>query len=649
MFRSLLAKEWRQLRLLRWSGIGLGLLLPFLLLALAGASDRGWISGSPTHSTPPVVLGEALPLVLAFGLWPLLALMIAAHALASDRAAGTDAFLLERPVSRSRVWLARVLVAVSTTLVIVAAHVAIWWGLSRLVGGPASAVGRAEWLGMMLLAGGVAVGVALTAGVAAGALARTPIQALLLGLVLAAVPVAIGALLCGRVFYGYRIEGLPVGAALPVLLPAGYVLASWVAECRGEPAGRGRTRRGVLVLVVALSAVPLVFAATVPVVLRWDARSGIGNTRFVPAPSGDVTLALNDWQRAAWLIDTATGRKLRFFPPPVYAAAWSPEGSRLAVLHGAGATGRFLSDPRLEILGPDGGPRRPAIDCRACRGWWDDGLFWAGDRVVTPGFVNGRESVLIFDPATGDRQVVEIPPPVLRWHLLGAPEAPAGHGLYVLQLRSPRSRDRVTDSDGTAPGALLRRLDVADASLGTALDLPEPGAGRFGAFRSRLSPSGRSWFRPGSLDGGTPAAVYDLETGASLTLDAREAVWLSGDRLAWTRPVGEGRFDLVVGSPGEGRSVRTFEGKWLWLKASPDRRRLLVTGAPGRQVWTCVVGPAGRVVEQVSLDDEWSDTWYNALQWAGPDRLGLIRQGALALLEPRADAEPEYVIGGPAH
>ena len=177
MLRSLLRKEWRQLRVSRWAGAGFGLLLPLLLLALVGANDRGWLTGIPTSTSAATVLGEVLPLALACGLWPLLTLMTAASALSADRAAGTDAFLLERPVARYRVWLARVLAALGTATAIAAANVAVWWLLSRLAAG--TAYDELYWLGVMAKAGAVGIAVALAAGAAAGSLARTPIQAML--------------------------------------------------------------------------------------------------------------------------------------------------------------------------------------------------------------------------------------------------------------------------------------------------------------------------------------------------------------------------------------------------------------------------------------------------------------------------------------
>lgn len=644
MFRALVGKEWRQLRLLRGAGAGFGLLLPPLLLALAGASDRGWLLAPATHTSAATVVQEVLPLTLALALWPLLALMVASQALVADRAAGTDAFLLDRPVPRSRVWLARVLAACGTTLAIVTSHVAIWWLIVRLLGQPATFDETAA-LGRMLLQGGVATVVAMLAGIAAGAFVRTPIQAVLLGLVLASVPVAIGALFVGGWFWGYRLQGMPIGAGIPVILLIGYVAGSFVMECRGEPAGRGRMLRGAVLLVAAFIAMPLFQAASAPLVLRWDARLGLGNSTIIPAPSGGVALVLNNWQRAAWLIDTESHQKLRFFGPPVYGAAWSEDGSQWALLHGAGVAGRHLRELRIEVLDPSGARLRDAIVCGECREWWDDEVYWVEERIVLPGFKDGEECVLIVDPATGERRPVQIPRPVSRWTLLGPPAAGGLHVLRVLPSSDSAGADATTRP---APGRVLHRLDVPSASLGPGVDVPSVGYDFF--VHRALSPSGRRWIvRPASGD--ERIRMLDLTTGEAVVLPAGSATWLTGDRLAWVAAVDPGSFDLYVGHPGAERRVRSLPGRpWLWLEPSPDRERLLIFSRTGTEkaedndlrFWVYEPEEDG-LYEMPAVQD----LWFGAVQWAGPDKLAFLEQGSLALVDVGDPATPHYVIGRP--
>jgi hypothetical protein len=620
------------------------LLLPPLLLALAGASDRGWLFAPATHTSAATVVREVLPLTFALALWPLLALMVASQALVADRMAGTDAFLLERPVPRSRIWLARVMATVGTTLAIVASHVAIWLLIVRLLGNPATFDATAA-LGRMLLQGGVATVVAILAGIAAGAFVRTPIQAVLLGLVLTSVPAAIGALFVGGWFWGYRLQGVPIGAGIPVILLIGYAVGSFLMECRGEPAGRGRIVRGAIVLLSAFIAMPLFLAASAPFVLRWDARLGLGNSTVIPAPSGEVALVLNSWQRAAWLIDTASQQKLRFFGPPVYGAAWTGDGSQLALLHGAGAAGRHLRELRIEVLDPSGARRREAIVCEECREWWDDEVYWVGERIVLPGFKDGRMCILIVDPATGERRPVEVPRPVSRWNILGPP---AGGGLQVLRVLPSSDSTGAGATARPVPGRVLHRLDVASASLGPGVDVPSVGYDFF--VHRALSPSGRRWIvRPRSED--ERILMLDLATGETVALPASFATWLTGDRLAWVAAADPGSFDLYVGHPGTERRVRTLPGRpWLWLEPSPDRERLLifsrtvVEDGEDQDLRFWVYEPEADGLHEMPVVP---DLWFGMVQWAGPEKLAILEQGSLALVDVGDPAPPHYVIGSP--
>ena len=135
MFRALLIKEWKQLRTLRWVGLCLGALLPPFLLVVAEAAKRGRLPfGQISDYSVEQLLTTALPF-LAAGLWGLLALLFTAQSFAGDRAAGTETFLLERPVPRNRVWWARLVAALGSLLLSIAVHVILWLGLGRLLVG----------------------------------------------------------------------------------------------------------------------------------------------------------------------------------------------------------------------------------------------------------------------------------------------------------------------------------------------------------------------------------------------------------------------------------------------------------------------------------------------------------------------------------
>jgi len=107
---------------------------------------------------------------------------------------------------------------------------------------------------------------------AAGEMVRTPLQAVLIGGVLAALP--IGAV----TFFASAFEMVWIGRVhlafiVTPILPIAMILSSYRAGCLGEPAGRGRIQRGAVVLTAALVITPVLFAATDAVrparALRW--------------------------------------------------------------------------------------------------------------------------------------------------------------------------------------------------------------------------------------------------------------------------------------------------------------------------------------------------------------------------------------------
>jgi hypothetical protein len=385
-------------------------------------------------------------------------------------------------------------------------------------------------------------------------------------------------------------------------------------------------------------------AASAPIVMRWDARLGLGNTTVVPAPEGDTALVLNNWQGAAWLIDTASGERLGFFAPPVFDVAWSEDGTSVALLHAAGAFGRMLGEPRIEIFDAAGRRTGASIECGDGLPWWSNSFHWIGERLVLPGFVEGRESVLIFDPSTGERRTVEIPPAVSFWKIL---RPSVRGGLYVLGSRRMVADDRMADRESQAGRTVLYRLDVERASLGETIELTDDEGSRWLA-RLSLAPSGRRWFvHPRSDEG--KRRILDLDTGETTALPSVHAVWLAGDRPAWIERADEESFDLFAGEPGAAPAVASLPGSpSMWPEPSPDRSRLLLSGStPGDEPVTryWVYEPDGGGLQEVLATTGTGKI--GNVQWAGEDTLALVEHGALALLDARSPGEPVYVIGGP--
>ena len=202
----------------------------------------------------------------------------------------------------------------------------------------------------VLLAGAAAILVAFPAGVAAATLLRSPIQAVLLGLVLAAIPPAMASML-GGLFPLAAFFTVPIGVVFPWLLLLAYPLASYRMDCRGEPAGRGRVRRGLWIVGVTLAAVPLLFLVLAPISLRAGSGRLAWPTLEIAAGGSGAAVGVIDqvwYSQSGWLVDIDSGKRLRFLPPPVLDLAWREDGELVAVIHESGPLGQVAEVTRLD-------------------------------------------------------------------------------------------------------------------------------------------------------------------------------------------------------------------------------------------------------------------------------------------------------------
>jgi hypothetical protein len=119
---------WMQLRHVRWIGLATCLLVPPGIVAGKALSEGklpgiAMALGGPAHWSAYLnlnsLLSETLPLVVGAFLWPFLSLLMIVQALTVDRSQGTELFLHERPISRTRVWLARLAASLASVGMIV--------------------------------------------------------------------------------------------------------------------------------------------------------------------------------------------------------------------------------------------------------------------------------------------------------------------------------------------------------------------------------------------------------------------------------------------------------------------------------------------------------------------------------------------------
>jgi hypothetical protein len=638
MFRALWIKHWAQLRTLRWVGFGLGVVLPFFLWAGAAASRRGWFGISLGSYDLATLFGEALP-GLSAALWGLLAVMFAAQTFAGDRADGTDRFMLDRPVPRRRVWFTRVLVSLASSLVVLVANTLYITALVALVHDGSdtllySGILTAAWVGV-----GLAI-LGTMGGMAAGDMAGTPMQAVLVGGVLAALPIGVATFLAS-VFELAQVGDVHLAVVVTPILPLALILVSYRASCLGEPAGRGRIKRGLTVLAIALLATPLLFAAVAPFAVRAGVSVGWLDGTAIHA---DRTVAMggNHRSQGGWMINTATGEKIRFLPPPVRSAAWNADGSKLAVIHQWGPLGS-IGSVRLELIDGNGSTEQsfPLEDNDS----FAQDVYWAGNLVlVRESLSYPRTAIRVIDPAQGVLGSVGIESDMSRsWTILGPTE---DGSVYIHRLvdQQPRVYE-------------LNRLNLESFRLGPPLlteadDLPTYTA-------KLLSPSGRYLARVIKEDQAYVSRVFDLKTGKRIDyVDSMISGWLTGDRVVRLEKDEEQVRVIVHEIDGVETQSRRFARR-VSAKVSPDGKMFLVTQTamddPGFG-YSFFRSMAVAGIDQFFVTDgnEWTDlqslipglsgehVW---VAWGGPSTLIATRNGSNAVADVRSGADWTAVVG----
>jgi ABC-type transport system involved in multi-copper enzyme maturation permease subunit len=667
MFRALLWKEWRQLALVRWGGIALGALLPIAFTAGAELSKRGLIpTGDVKSYTPRDLMFEVLPAALALGLWPLMALMTAAQAFAADRSAGNESFLLERPVPRGTVWSARFAASLGTLALVMVVTAALGASVAALAGAP-PALGWTRWLQWSGDGAAVAL-LAFLGGLIASSLLNSPMAAVLAGAMLAGIPVLVAAQLATG-FMHASFGGMPLGAVLPVLMLPAYLAASWASSCRGEPAGRGRVKRGVAIVAGALLGVFALFFLSATIVVRANAAAGMHYV--LASPTGQTAFVGSGGYGAngGWIVESASGSKRHFVAPPGGDFAWSPDGAHLAVVTWSGPFGSVKAHARIDILRADSGDVVRSVEVPGDRLVY--GIAWAPGGIVVvdlhepPGGRKGTEAdvkVDIVDPVSGAWRDTGFNDGGWSKSIVG----PLEDGSVFIRVPM---YDDAPPSSQVSRGARAHPIDVGAAHVGEPLAGPD---GKPWVFANGgPSPSGRYARVKGHGDDSAATRIVDLRSGEDLGPAPRlpSAQWVAGDRLIWLETLGH-RSRLFVASPGRTPvALREWTDGQVGVLAQLDGSAVFVSAIPagGAPAVDAAFGPTdpalfestapaaavpsesvylpeqNRWIDLPAFSDRPNDQRYSV--WAGPKTLARIADGVVYFEDIDKPGEKRFVIG----
>jgi hypothetical protein len=617
------------------------------------AASEGWIPfvGSPEGYSSTEILLEALPLALGLGLWPLIALLVTAQAFAGDRASGTESFLLERPVSRTRVWIARSVASFGSTGLVATVSFLLWLAVASMV---VTATAEKWSVAMKVLLGGgsLAAIACLLGGMIAASLLSAPLAALLLGIVLVAVPVCLTTLL-GSWTAAATVADLPIGLFFPGLLLLVYPVASWIAVCRGEPAGRGRILRGTTAIAAGALALGLVFVVAAPTVVRAVAGRLEYGADVAPSPAGPSAYFGSSRQSSGgWIVDLSTGDRLEFLAPPVWQGGWSEDGTRMAALTMSGPLGS--ASPALRIEFHDAWGRSAGRTLHYDDETWASRARWAGNRLVLYELrvVDERRSFRfrVYDPDSGNERSAAAPEYLRMADLVG----PTDDGRLFAVIREVVEAD--DDGEPGSPYGLYP-IDLDTAEVGERPLLEDVGQA-WGAGTA-LSPSGRYWIVDRRAGRHEVRPVLDLDTGEEIEVEGlvRDARWLEGDALVWVETHGSEKHLVMAEPRGPRRELGTWRDRAVDLQVSPDRTRLLVN------VFNVLDALGGAILERQIVesriyepaDDRWIDLavwpekpyegYLYSTTWAGPRTIARTGPHVLAFEQVERPGALVPVIG----
>jgi ABC-type transport system involved in multi-copper enzyme maturation permease subunit len=350
-------KEYREQRPIVITGLILALLMPFFLIAGASTMNREMDFNA---------LADAMPLFLAFVMWPLLAAACGAATISGEIGDGTIGFLLSRPASRRNVWLVKVAVAALSFLAIIIGSL----GVAAVFAALAPDDGRETVLHQVAMVKDYGIGEAFGMAFLLGGLALLFATAVFFSTFLsramtaaaAAVVTALGIISLSFIVWS-RFDLIPRFVPGLVTLEFGtaavlILVASLFVFGRGEMlSGRGVLRYAAFGLLAALAGLVVVCVPAFVAYSRLTPEDAVLlDPRIAPSRNAVLATAANEEGGSAqsWSVFLDGSGIRRLGPRLSGMPAMSPDGKWIAYLSQRGPLGLRADTVSLHALRSDG-------------------------------------------------------------------------------------------------------------------------------------------------------------------------------------------------------------------------------------------------------------------------------------------------------
>lgn len=359
MTRALLWKELREQRHLVLAAWLIAAILPLFLVV-------GMLSTTPDYELS--ALGQMLPIVVVFLVWPVFGAATGATSVAADLSDNSLRFLFSRPVSRSRIWFVKVLAGAAALTLVIAGSTLIAALFDFMVSGRVRLFGGGDDGSIVVFL--VIAGALFIAAHYCSLFFHRPLAAALAGAVvvmgIAGVVGTTWSLFIVSAARGRPGAGTMIAAAAVPLAAVALLGAAWWVFNRGDLFSDNAVGRMAVPLAVVMVSVALVGAVPGAFVFARESVTAAARVPDGVRPiDGSIALvqptAGGIGARIAYL-DLETGAVRLLGARNAAAPTPSPDGSLLAYVTFPGPLGNLLGSPgELRAVRSDGSGDRVVV------------------------------------------------------------------------------------------------------------------------------------------------------------------------------------------------------------------------------------------------------------------------------------------------